>query len=151
MKTIKKIFALVLLFIITSSAFEVQAQTLKYTWDNQSGCDWEITLYDNATPPVAYTVAGLAPAFTGVGTIPTSGCLGAPLRVPTTFKFVDPNCGCLIQVTLPTAGTTVTGVDTICAAQGCTPCHPSTPTTQISVTPVNPSLTCTVEYAIVIQ
>ncbi len=151
MKTLKKIFAQVLLFIITSFAFQVKAQTIKYTWDNQSGCDWEITVYNDATPPVAYTAAGLAPATSGIGTVPSSGCLSILGTFPGKIKFVDPNCGCEITVLLPTSGTTVTSIGTICAAQGCTPCHPTNPTTQISVSPISPNLTCAEEYAIVIQ
>jgi len=152
MKTIKNIFKLALFFTIISSAFVVKAQTFRNTWDNQSGCDWQIYVYDNLG--VLYVVAGTsAPAFTGVGTVPSPGCLGSPSpRVPTTIKLVEASCACEIIFPLPTGGINTTIISD-CIPQGClsSGCDPTNPTTQISVTSVSPSLTCTQEYAIVIQ
>lgn len=153
MKTLKKALTVLLFFIFLFCVLNANSQTINYTWDNQSGCDWTIMLYNNATPQVAYIASGTAaPAFSGVGTVPALGCLSIPFSSPSKFEFIDPNCGCVITVTLPTGGTTVTGIVSNCAAQGCSPqCHPTNPTTQISVTPISPNLICTEEYAIVIQ
>ena len=96
-------------------------------------------------------VAGTsAPAYTGVGTVPSSGCQSIFNSAPLSIKLVDPGCGCELLFSLPLGGTN-SSVTSDCAAQGCSQCHPSNPTTQISVLPISPSLTCDEKYTIVIQ
>jgi hypothetical protein len=148
MKTIKKIFALVLLFTITSFALEVKAQTINYTWENQSGCDWVIQVTDAGGTP---TVAGgaSANALSGPATVPTSGCISPPSGSNFTFKNLG--CGCEVFAPVGASSTTI-NVTADCLTQGCDPVYCTTsPTTTLITVVKSPGLTCNDEYTITIQ
>jgi hypothetical protein len=153
MKTIQNLYKIVLILTISVFfAIEAKSQTFNYTWDNQSGCDWQIYVYDNVG--LVYVIAGTsAPAFSGVGTVPASGCLGVTSgRVPTTIKLIEASCACEIDFAIPSGGVNSTIISD-CIPQGCPTngCDPTNPTTQISVTVNTPSFPCDQDYTIVIQ
>lgn len=145
MKMLKKLLTLALFCSISS--LKLSAQSVKYTWDNQSGCDWEIQAEDNMGVP---TVAGSVTAFalTGTGTVPASGCMATPSNGKIRFK----NLGCGCELTADIGTSTTINVTSDCLTQGCDPvyCTTTPTTTQITVVQVATPLTCLDEYTITI-
>ncbi len=142
------IFTFILSFGIFSQSY---GQCSNYTWTNSSGCDWDITFFDNAGIPI---IASMTTATAGGGpsTVPPSLCFGCSTSFTGGSVEFSNACGCIIIVPL-TAGGVFTNIATDCANQGCSSinCSGSPSTTQISVS-WNPSgLTCTAEATIDIQ
>ncbi|NUM32880.1 MAG: hypothetical protein HUU47_11235 [Bacteroidetes bacterium] len=147
----KKITILMVLAFLTLSK-NVVAQCINYTWTNNSGCDWEITFFDNMGVSIAASKA-TATALSGTPTIPTGGgCFSCLANMNGgRIDFVN-SCGCTISISL-LAGGTVTTVINDCASQGCTPisCSNSPTTSSISAIANTPSFPCTYNYTITIN
>jgi len=89
MKTIKKIFALLILILLIGMTNDAKAQDAHFDVDNQaaSGCDWTITIYDASSVAVH--------SFTAFGNTHVAGCQswsGGQMN----YVTVDDGNGCVL-------------------------------------------------------
>ena len=143
----------IMVFSFLTLTKNASGQCMNYNWTNNSGCDWDITFYDNAGIALAASTV-TATALSGTGTVPPGGncfdCMAtmAGGRV----DFVNA-CGCIISISL-LGGGIVTTVINDCASQGCSPisCSTSPTTSSISVTrSTPPTFPCLYNYTITIN
>ena len=152
MKKLMIISTMVLAFLTFTK--NASGQCMNYNWTNNSGCDWDITFYDNMGTAIAASKA-TAPALSGTGTVPPGGncfACGANMNGGR-VDFVNV-CGCTISISLLSGGTVTTVVND-CANQGCGTinCSTSPTTSSISVVRTIPpgGIPCANTYIITIN
>jgi hypothetical protein len=149
---LKRGFILIAILVISGLSFKTKAQCMNYTWTNNSGCDWNITFYDNTGTAIALSVA-TATALSGPVTVPSGGnCFACNANMINGRIDFTNSCGCTISFNL-LAGGTVLSVGTVCSGMGCSliSCSGSPTTSSITVTQTTTGVPCLYEYIITIN